>query len=164
MDWDRIEQEIYEAASASFAELVDQTTDENIYVFCLYTDSDGGSVVPSANSEEGYKSLLDSVGDCTDLDRRYYRWAPEEWKYCEFGGDRFNAVSRTLFASTDLDHTAKAMVRALDRLRGNEAYRRLAEPPILFISVSDDDRAKALENESVRALNRPERAMIFLER
>jgi hypothetical protein len=47
-------------------------------------------------------------------------------------------------------------------LRGDEAYKRLAESPILCINASDD-RAKALQSESVRALNRPERAAIFLE-
>jgi hypothetical protein len=164
MDWDKIERDIHQASSATFAELIGQTAGGKIYAFCLYTDSDGGSVVPSANSEAGYRDALEAAGECTDLDRRYYRWAPEEWKYCGFGGNRFNAISRTLFASADLDHTAKAMVRALDRLRGDEAYTRLAEPPILFISASDDDRARSLENQSAQTLNSPERASIFLGR
>jgi hypothetical protein len=166
MDWAKIEHDIYEAASATFAELVDHVGRDTLYVFCLYTDSDGGSVVPSANTEEAYeatcKAEIGKRGEISEGYKRSLRWNPEEMKYCEFGADRFNAVSDTLFASTDLDHTVKAMTRALERLRHDEAYTHFAEPPVLYVSASDDDRAKTIEKETVRALNDPERAALFM--
>jgi hypothetical protein len=166
-DWNRIEDDIYEASRASFAELLDQAGKEGIYAFCLYTDSDGGSVVPSANTEAGHRESLERAGECTERTKRYYRWAPEEWKYVAFGGDHFNAICETLFSVSVDDQfgqVAGAMTRALDRLRTEKTFTRLAEAPTLFVSVSDDNRAESIENESAKVLNNAERLTIFLQR
>jgi len=169
------QKKIAAAARVSFEDLLKTHKDEVFYTFCLYTDSDAWTVVPSANSQEGLLRILERykvpVSDAESIPQ--YKWSPEEWDYCAWKKQDFQSIGTELRSSPDredfssfVERVHVDMVSALklldeEGLFGSGSKR---ENVILFCSISDDNDALAFEDESARQLNSPEACREFLDR
>ena len=49
------------------------------YAFALYTDGSDMTVLPAANSEDGYQQKVTRRGEMEPAELKYYRWATAEW-------------------------------------------------------------------------------------
>jgi hypothetical protein len=166
MDWNALEYEIYRAARNAFDDLRKAHPDEEFYAYALYTDSDAGTVCPAANSLREFAKAVSQESDLSAADLAYYKWATSEWAY-EFGkASYFKEISAQLMASvlalenqanhaTFKRNVAASMTGALKKLDADGFFGVGAEREklVLFISVTDDDSAESVENESARLLN-----------
>ena len=173
MNWTDLENDVYAEAKSVFTNLQQAHPDKPFYAFALYTDSDGITVCPAANSPDGLqRSLAQAEIEPDDEDARYYRWATAEWAYEYWEAQSFNEICRRLREDESGEDTDEVVARlvavmtqALARLRAEGVFRDGPDgAPILFVSVSDDDRAEDIENESARVLNAPDAAARFLAR
>ncbi|WP_420212403.1 DUF4303 domain-containing protein [Burkholderia aenigmatica] len=143
--------------------------DEHFYAFALYTDSGAMTVVPAANSEEGLKRVRERMEVGDDEKAPEFTWATGEWAYESAEADSFNPLCERLAETVlgpeipeakfgeffrDLQRDMIEALRMLDQegLFGTGAAR---EKITLFVTISDDNGAEALENESARILNPP---------
>ncbi len=175
-DFSDFQRDIADAARATFRALRALHPDEHFYAFALYTDSGAMTVVPAANSVEGLRRVREqqAVAD----DDPWYAWGFSEWAYAAAEASPFNAIcgkladdvlspqfvrSRFPEFSRQLHADMIGALRLLDRegLFGTGDERAAIT---LFVSISDDDAAEALENESAKALNPPAVADAFLRR
>lgn len=170
MNWDQLQAGIRDAARTAFSDLLSAHPDETFYVFCLYTDSDGGTVVTSANTEEGYRAAIGTEQDeVSPATAAYMRWASAEWKYEACDGNLFAEINKALWSvpwddGARVDKLVNVMTSALLELRKEDWYKALPTPPTLFVTMSDDDRAEEIENESAKVLNDEGRCTAFLQR
>lgn len=183
LDQQKLSASIRDAARAAFGDLRRAHPQETFYAFALYTDDGWMTVVPSANSEEGFHR---AAGDDTDpAERAYSRWATAEWAYEATGNEHFDAANDLLNApdqneeATDLGeaeelraHRGKgeallaSMVEGL-RLLDAEGFFGTGEDRekvTLFVSISDSDEAEETETTSARQLNSPQVATAFARR
>ncbi|WP_240647384.1 MULTISPECIES: DUF4303 domain-containing protein [Burkholderia cepacia complex] len=175
-DFSDFQREIADAARATFRALRAQYPDEHFYAFALYTDSGAMTVVPAANSVEGLRRTREQQG--VPDDDPWYAWGFSEWAYAAAEASPFNAIcgkladdllspqfvrSRFSEFSRQLHAEMIGALRLLDRegLFGTDDERAAIT---LFVSISDDDAAEALENESAKALNPPAVVDAFLRR
>ncbi|UKD17086.1 DUF4303 domain-containing protein [Burkholderia aenigmatica] len=143
--------------------------DEHFYAFALYTDSGAMTVVPAANSDEGLKRVRERMEIGDDEKAPEFTWATGEWAYEAAEADSFNPLCEKLADTVlgpnipeakfgeffrDLQRDMIEALRLLDQegLFGTGAER---EKITLFVTISDDNGAEALENESARILNPP---------
>lgn len=178
IDFSDFQREIADAARATFKALRALHPDEHFYAFALYTDSGAMTVVPAANSVEGLSRVRAQQAVADDDPDPWYVWGCPEWAYAAAEASPFNAICgkladevlsptfvRSRFAefSRQLHADMIEALRLLDRdgLFGTGEAR---EAITLFVSISDDDAAEALENESAKALNPPAVADTFLRR
>ncbi|MDR6500760.1 hypothetical protein J2785_003930 [Burkholderia ambifaria] len=178
IDFSDFQREIADAARATFKALRALHPDEHFYAFALYTDSGAMTVVPAANSVEGLSRVRAQQAVADDDPDPQYVWGFSEWAYAAAEASPFNVICgkladevlsptfvRSRFAefSRQLHADMIEALRLLDRdgLFGTGEAR---ESITLFISISDDDAAEALENESAKALNPPAVADKFLRR
>lgn len=173
MNWEKLKSDIAAAASTVFSSLMSQNASEHFYVFALYTDEDGYTVEPAANSVEQYEAILARTGEVDPLQRAAYKWSTAEWAYEAWGADVFTGIYRELEKHRDtLPKTPEAfaaykkslhacMTGALGRV---ELFGERRNEVALFISSSDDDEAFELENWSAKELNSEEVYRSFLER
>ena len=173
MNWEKLKSDIAEAATTVFTSLMSQHPSEHFYAFALYTDEDGYTVMPSANSVEQYAAILAKTRAVDPLDRASYQWSTAEWAYEAWGAEAFTGIYRELEhhrqtrpktdeAYAEYKRSLHAcMTGALARVglfadRGGDV--------VLFISSSDDDEAFELENGSAKELNSEAVYRSFLER
>ncbi|KML47440.1 hypothetical protein VL15_32185 [Burkholderia cepacia] len=177
-DFSDFQREIADAARATFKALRALHPDEQFYAFALYTDSGAMTVVPAANSVEGLSRIRAQQAIADDDRDPWYTWGFSEWAYAAAEASPFNAIcgkladavlsprfARSRFAefSRQLHADMIEALRLLDRdgLFGTGEARAAIT---LFVSISDDDAAEALENESAKALNPPAVVETFLRR
>ena len=173
---EELTKDIAAAARSSFAELLAQHGDEAFYAFALYTDGDCYTVVPAANSVEQYRAKIARTGKTDPRQLAYYKWASAEWAYESFAADPFNAIcdqlseacgavssDATAFAAFKAD-VHEAMIEALKRLDEEDFFGERRNGCVLFITSSDYDEAKAMEDRSADALNPPETYAAFQKR
>ncbi|MCA8019809.1 DUF4303 domain-containing protein [Burkholderia metallica] len=177
-DFSDFQREIADAARATFRALRALHTDEHFYAFALYTDSGAMTVVPAANSVEGLRRMRTQQAIADDDPAPWCTWGFAEWAYAAAEASPFNALcgkladevlspqfvqSRFAEFSRQLHTDMIEALRLLDRdgLFGTGEARAAIT---LFVSISDDDAADALENESAKALNPPAVADAFLRR
>ena len=167
MNWAELEEDVYQAASAVFANLQAAYPDERFYAFALYTDSGSMTICPAANSREALaRKLADEGIEPADEDVPYYTWSTSEWTYESWEGDRFNDICTklrdALESVEDYEHfqakVFQTMTGALARVRdaGVLARGKPGDAPVLFVTLTDDDEAEAVENASAKTLNSPE--------
>ncbi|HDR9482201.1 hypothetical protein BLA13014_07234 [Burkholderia aenigmatica] len=161
--------EIADAASVTYRALLAAHPDEHFYAFALYTDSGAMTVVPAANSEEGLKRVRERMEIGDDEKAPEFTWATGEWAYESAEADSFNPLCERLADTVlgpeipeakfgeffrDLQRDMIEALRLLDQegLFGTGAAR---EKITLFVTISDDNGAEALENESAKILNPP---------
>ena len=179
---------IRDAARAAFGDLRRAHPQEAFYAFALYTDEGWMTIVPAANSEEGFRR---ATGEGMDpVNRRYYRWATAEWAYETAGDEHFDAANALLNTpppgaeptDEEADEAEEAEEARRYREKGDallgsmvEGLRLLdaegffgtgeaREAVTLFVSISDSDEAEALETSSARQLNPPAVAAAFAAR
>lgn len=194
MDWEKFVSDVAAAATAAFSSVMSENASERFYAFALYTDGDGETIGPSANSIERHEAVLDKTGETDALSIAAYKWATAEWAYEAWKGEFFKGVYRDLanhrnalpkvdvecectpgvvvtisglpdeIAESYKRAVHQSMIAALKRMDEDGFFAQGRDDVTLFVSSSDDDEAFDLENESAQQLN-PERVYLpFLER
>jgi hypothetical protein len=178
IDETKLRTSIRNAAKRAFTEVRRAHKGETFYAFALYTDEGLMTVMPAANTEEGYARAVEKYGYTKAAERSYVRWATAEWAYEAAGDGHFDATYKLLNsnkrddADDDRGYRAFAnkvigsMVAALRELdqagffgRGEDRER-----VTLFVSVSDSDAAEQIENASAKELNPPAVSKRFAKR
>lgn len=176
MDWPALTNDIASAARQSFSDLLAQHGGETFYAFALYTDEDCYTVVPAANSLEPYRAKMAGLRNAGPQELAYYRWASAEWAYEDYASAPFHPICNRLgeacaavsgdeaaFAAFKA-HVHQAMTEALKLLDAEGFFGRHRQGAVLFITSSDFDESRAMEDCSARLLNPPEICETFLLR
>ncbi|WP_296185853.1 DUF4303 domain-containing protein [Pseudomonas sp. UBA1879] len=166
MNWSELQERVSDAAKRAFLELHRKHPDAEIYAFVLYTDSSVMSIGSSANSIESLNEKVEQEIDDEDRtpeNEAYFKWAFSEWAYDTIGGEFFKEINKDLRKSSErLDFEVfkkKVLVTMIDSLRSltNERFfdglSKAAGDPVIYVSMSDDDEAETIENESAEAIN-----------
>lgn len=167
MNWAELEEDVYQAATAVFTNLQTARPDEQFYAFALYTDSGSMTICPAANSYQALaRKLAEDSIEPGGEDVPYYTWSTSEWQYESWQGDRFNDICTTLRDALESvedyehfqAHVFQAMTHAMARVRdaGVFAHGKSGDAPVLFVTLTDDDQADAVEDASAKTLNSPE--------
>lgn len=165
MDWNTEVEKLRTATLAAVDALTSPLSGQRLYAICLQTADDGMSVGFCANTEEGYAEKHASEAEIEEVTPEflaYLRWAPAEWRYEMFGYDYFADVNDDLTAaslngienfSAYFDRLIEAMIDALAHLRTELAH--LLDGVTLFVTISDSEKAEAVERRSAERLNPP---------
>lgn len=167
MNWADLEEDVYQAASAAFTALQAAHPDEQFYAFALYTDSGAMTICPAASSREALARKFAKEGiDAADEDVPYYTWSTSEWPYEAWEDALFNDICTRLRESLEgeenhehfLAQVFQTMTRAMARVRDDGVFAEgdSGDAPVLFVTLTDDDQAEAVEDESAQTLNSPE--------
>lgn len=161
--------EIADAARVTYRALLAAHPQDHFYAFALYTDSGAMTVVPAANSDEGLKRVREQMAVGDDEKAPEFTWATGEWAYESAEADSFNPLCKRL-ADTVLGpnlpeaqfdaffkELQRDMIEALRQLDREGLFRTGAEREkiTLFVTISDDNGAEELENQSAQILNPP---------
>jgi hypothetical protein len=120
------------------------------------------TVMPAANSEEAVSIAINRRPNASAGFKTACRWSPSEWKYEAFGDEYFDDLCRRLASEPKGDDISiftsrlvAAMTSALDNLKTFLfAHSNLdASACTFFISISDDDNAREIEDRSAQVLN-----------
>ncbi len=168
LDFTQFRTAVRDAAEKAFTEVRAAHPDEHFYAFALYTDDGAMTVVPAANTEEGFQRKVGEDG----AEANYYRWATGEWAYEAVGSKAFQAASDLLNAddryegeeSDDEDDPAfaafksqviEAMTLGLAEMEAEGFFGSgpARERVTLFVSISDSDESEMVEDASARSLN-----------
>lgn len=164
MNWLDLENRVYEAAKSAFTSLINSHPDEIFYACALYTDSSAMTICPSANSMRGLEEKVnqEEEEDRSDEAIQYYKWASSEWAYEAWESERFKDICKTLRESSERNNIEKfqlqvfqIMTNALLVLKNEGFFQSFGihQAPVLFITITDDDRAEEVENQSAKILN-----------
>lgn len=175
MDWNDLESKIYTLSKKAFSNFLDVYSHESFYAFALYTDSSAMTVCLAANSLEKLGEKLDKEeeADKTDDVVSYFKWTSSEWAYEAFEGDAFADLNHALRSDNERDEfdtfrqrLIQSMINALGSLAKEDFFKKeyRAGDLIVFVTITDDDAAESIENESARLLNTENRAETFLKR
>jgi len=175
MDWDSLTRNIIDAARASFSDLMNQHREESFYAFILYTDNDCYTVLPSANSIEKHneKILNENVKDAKSI--AAYKWYIGEWFYEAWKDSEFDKICKELSDASQVaytsgsflkfkEHVHACMIKALLLLDKEGFWGRTRGNIVLFISSSEYDESKDMENSSAKILNPQKIYERFLKR
>lgn len=172
-DFSDFQKEIAQAAKGSFEDLRAAHPTEHFYAYALYTDSDAMTVVPAANSLEALAEVRKEMDVEVEERAPEFEWGTGEWRYDAWKAGYFNGISaklRVRMRTEDVSLRAKAVhadMTAALRLLDQEGFFGVGETRnevVLFVSISDDDRAIHLENDSAKTLNSPAAYQEFVER
>ena len=156
------QREIAQAARASFDDLRSARPGEHFYAYALYTDSGVMTIMPAANSVEGLMQARKEMDIPDDEEAPEFKWSVPEWKYEAWKAGNFNAISSKLRSEleyaefpTFAEKVQTDMVAALKLLDSEGFFGTGKERNqiVLLVSISDDDDAIRLENESAKVLN-----------
>lgn len=172
-NFSEFQQALARAARASFEDLRAARPDEHFYAYALYTDSSAMTVMPAANSLEALAEVRKEM-EIEDGDRApEFKWSTGEWRYEAWKAEYFAGLSAKLRAQRDsegLALRAKAIHRDMTaalHLLDQEGFFGVGEARnevVLFVSISDDDGAMRLENDSALILNPPIVGQEFIKR
>jgi hypothetical protein len=176
---------IADATRTAFNTLVQSSSKESIYGFCLYTVDDLAGIVPSASADAGFKQRKEKVladqkqiawlkevnidvNRCILGDQR---WSAYEWEFDTDGGTAFTDADKMLedfvanvekskgsFAQLTAEVLASLTI-ALHRLRSEDLFDR--EKTTVFCSKPSSFDTAWLESESARVLNSPSQYATF---
>jgi Domain of unknown function (DUF4303) len=162
------EQQIKALAQAivyDFRELCAINASEKFCAFALYSDDEGWTVIPSANSEEGIERSVALYNG--EVSAAEIRISTAEWVYeAHLSVEIDKAVARLLLRDKDFS-TDKEQSQAVGQLwatmflalrESSNEIRFIANNPdlLLMCSVSDSDEEMWLMHETSRLLNTPE--------
>lgn len=145
---------------------------EKVYACAFGTDSDFVTLFLAVNTEESlarHIANMKSEGLCDDAESElYYRWGCSEYQY----GDQshFNHISRFLYAQDNVYQYKDEMVKIMANVVKETTdelflkYNQNKEDITFFVSMTDDELAEELENESVALMSNPELVSPFLAR
>ncbi len=165
---------IREAVEKDMQDILKETGDETIYTAALVTDSDCVTLFLAVNTLE----FLEENGGPESENR----WLPDEWGYSDGDNSALAKLSELLFAhdeamesESDEDGADEkqedncrlffdAVTSALSQLKSAGIFGKQSDKVTCFVSISDDDRAEEVENQSAKQLNTPGLAKEFLNR
>ena len=111
IDPDRIADQVYAAAKATFSELIRANANQCFYTFGLWTDDSLQFLHAAANTEEGltatvkrYQETVDPKYGCTST-RASMRWSYGDWVFfpAETAVDHFEKINEVLRTNFDSD-------------------------------------------------------------
>lgn len=151
---------------------LEEVKDEKVYACAFGTDSDFVTLFLAVNTEESLARHLASMKaqDLCDSeeDVSYYRWGISEYQYGD--ATHFNHISRFLYATENVSDYRDEMVKIIAKvvLETDDAlltqYGQSKEDIIFFMSMTDDDQAEELENQSAAQMTNPQLVSSFLQR
>lgn len=165
---------IREAVEKDIQDILKEVGDETIYTAALVTDSDCVTLFLAVNTLE----FLEENGGLDSENR----WLPDEWGYSDGDDSALAKLSEVLFehdeaveGETDGDDADEkreenqqlffeAATFALEQLKKSKVFEKHSDEVTFFVSISDDERAEEVENQSAKQLNTPELAKVFLKR
>lgn len=101
-------------------------------------------------------------------DENYYRWGISEYQYGD--ATHFNHISRFLYATENVSDYKDELVKIIAKVvrKTDDAlltqYRQSKEDMIFFVSMTDDEQAEELENQSVAQMTNPQLVSAFFQR
>ncbi|WP_025026055.1 DUF4303 domain-containing protein [Caldalkalibacillus mannanilyticus] len=162
MEWIEITRKIYDSTKRAFWALRNSRASEDFYAYALYTDSSAMTVMPAANSVQGLERRFAEEEDKSAASLAYYKWTTSEWSYEAWHADEFSQISAELRNSPNRNdedqfrkHVFQSMIEALKKLDDEGFFGKgeAREKLVLFITLTDDDLAEGVENESAKILN-----------
>ena len=129
----------------------------------------------AANSLEKLAEKLDGEEeeDKTDEAVAYFKWTSSEWAYEALEGDasaEINRALRTDVERDELDTFMQSLIRCMTDALGslvNEGFFKrtgIIGEAVVFVTMTDDDAAQSIENNSASALNTGASLQLFLNR
>ncbi len=182
-----LEHKIEQAVKKDMQKILKEIGNEKIYAVALVTDSDCITLYLAVNtyeflekhdkeyladmdlSEEDIKNLKQGFASLT-------QWIPDEWGYSDNDNSELAKISKQLYEnskSEDFDDEEyeenqklffETVTSALKHLIEEKVFGEYSEEITYFISMSDDDRAEEIENNSAELLNPPDIYETFLSR
>ncbi|MEK5465673.1 DUF4303 domain-containing protein [Paenibacillus sp. FSL R7-0210] len=166
------EQRIREGLVADLEAILAEVAHEKVYVCAIGTDSDFVTLFLAVNTEQSlarHIADMTSEGLCDDAETElYYKWAISEFQYGEHS--HFNHISRFLYAEDNVyqykDEMVKIIAKVVNETKDDlfTKYNQTKEDITFFVSMTDDELAEELENESVALMTNPELVSEFLAR
>lgn len=151
---------IIDATTKDMQEILSQVGDEHIYAAALVTDSNCVTLFLAVNTIE-YLAANDDPDSET-------QWMPDEWGYSDADNSQLSKLSKSLWQHYSNLPGEKffidAVISAMKQLRDTGAFGKHTDRITCFVSMSDDDNAESIENESAIRINPPSLAATFLDR
>lgn len=145
---------------------------EKVYACAFGTDSDWVTLFLAVNTEEslaGHIVSMKEQGLCdSEEDEIYYRWGCSEYRYGE--DTHFNHISRLLYGTEEVQKHKDEIMRIIAKVVNETAddvfarYGQAKADITFFVSLTDDDLAEEIENQSVHQMTVPSLASKFLKR
>jgi len=142
-----------------YASLLRLSGKENPYACALVTDSDASTLFFAMNTVEKFNEKILKVGEKF---KAYYKWTPAEWAYGDDDTDKkmVSKASSILSKKSEEQETRnnypsfetglyECMTTALEKFKEEKCLSEM----VMFISISDDNRARSVENYSAKLLN-----------
>lgn len=182
-----LEHNIEQAVKKDMKKILKETGNEKIYAVALVADSDCITLYLAVNtyefmekhdkeylidmdlSEEDIKNLKEGSASLT-------QWLPDEWGYSDDDNSELAKISELLYENSESDEYDdkeyeenqklffETVTSAFKHLIEEKVFGEYSEKITYFISMSDDDRAEAIENNSAKLLNSPNIYETFLNR
>lgn len=166
------ERRVREGFLQDLEHILSQVAHEKVYACAFGTDGDFITLFLAVNTEESlarHITDMKSKGLCDDAESEiYYRWSCSEFQYGE--ESHFNHISRLLYATEHTYQYKDEMVNILAKVvrETNEElfaqYGQVKEDITFFVSMTDDELAEELENQSVALMTNPALIPSFLAR
>ncbi|OMF65042.1 DUF4303 domain-containing protein [Paenibacillus sp. FSL R5-0766] len=161
---------------ASFLPDLEQTLskvqDEKVYACAFGTDSDWVTLFMALNTEESLSKHITNMkeqGLCdSEQDEIYYRWGCSEYQYGE--DTHFNHISRLLYGTEEVQKHKDEIIRIIAKVVNetvDDVFARYGQTKAditFFVSLTDDDLAEEIENQSVHQMTVSSLASKFLKR
>lgn len=117
----------------------------------------------------GHIVSMKEQGLCdSEEDEIYYRWGCSEYQYGE--DTHFNHISRLLYVTEEVQEYKDEIIRIIAKVVNETAddvfarYGQAKADITFFVSLTDDDLAEEIENQSVHHMTVPSLASKFLKR
>lgn len=173
---DRFLNEFENQFRAAFLTVLEQTMvkveHEKVYACAFGTDSDWVTLFMAVNTEESLSKHITNMkeqGLCdSEQDEIYYRWGCSEYQYGE--DTHFNHISRLLYATEEVQEYKEEIIRIIAKVVNETAddvfarYGQAKADITFFVSLTDDDLAEEIENQSVNQMTVLSLASKFLKR
>lgn len=158
--------------SEDFKSILEEVKNEKVYSCAFGTDSDFVTLFLAVNTEESLAKHIINMkaqGLCDSKeDENYYRWGFCEYQYGD--ATHLNHISKFLYATENvLDHKDEMIkimakvVNETDDALFNQ-FGQSKEDIIFFVSMTDDDMAEELEDQSVIQMTNAKLVDGFLHR
>ncbi|PQP80851.1 hypothetical protein C0Q44_24175 [Paenibacillus sp. PCH8] len=145
---------------------------EKVYACAFGTDSDWVTLFMTVNTEESLSKHITDMKEqelCdSEQDEIYYRWGCSEYQYGE--DTHFNHISRLLYATEEVQKYKDEIIRIIAEVVNETAddvfarYGQVKGDITFFISMTDDDMAEDIENQSVQQMTADSLVSGFLTR
>lgn len=173
MDWDTIRNELAQAVQRAFADFRAGTDSDQLYALCLSASEGGMGIGLNANTEFCFNEKLSSESlaeEITPQYESYLRWSPAEWGSEGIGDDGFQplndaltqAVLNDALDESSLEKLVDAMIAALCHF--HEAQGDTLKGVTLFVTITDSDDTKAIEDQSAIIINAPDVGQALISR